>query len=237
MTPLVRSLAALLWLAPVGAGSEPITVTFSGTITEIPAPVDDGTFVLGAPVSGSFEIDPHTVDSEPGPDEGYYDGAVSGWTLEFGSYPASASTGLLFVRNGMTPSADSFYVEVSPTGGDVAGFPLFRSILNLFDTSLAALSSDEIPTSLDLADFDHATVSLEYQDGVFSYAVYAEITSLAYTPAPEPGAVLSMAAGMLALGLARLGRAARVHPDPRESADPAPRSSLHAEAPRKISLS
>jgi hypothetical protein len=204
MTDLVRSLAVLLWLAPAGAGAEPITVTFSGTITEIAPQIDDGTFALGAPVSGSFEIDPDAVDGEPSPDVGRYDGAVSGFALEFGSYEASASTGLLFIRDGMGFSADEFYVETSPTGPDVAGFPLYRSILQILDTTLAVFSSDAIPTSLDLADFDNATLSLGYLDGTFSYPVHAEITSLTYTPAPEPGGVLSMAAGLLALGLGRL---------------------------------
>jgi hypothetical protein len=206
MTDLVRWLAVLLWLAPAGAGAEPITVIFSGTIAEIAPTIDDGTFAVGAPVSGSFEIDSGAADGEPDPEVGRYDGAVSDLAVAFGSYEASASPGLLFIRNSMGSGADEFYVETSPTGADVAGLPLYRSILQVLDPTRAAFSSDAIPTSLDLADFEHSRLTLDYLDGTFSYSVRAEITTLTYTPAPEPGAVLSMPVGMLVLGLSRLAR-------------------------------
>jgi hypothetical protein len=202
----VRWLAVLIWLAPAGAWAEPIPVAFSGTITEIASQIDDGTFVLGAPVSGSFEIDSATADGEPAADFGLYEPAVSVLTLEFGSYEASAATGLLVTRNGMAPNSDEFYVETSPTGEDVAGFPLYRSILQILDDSRTAFSSDAIPTALDLADFDHATVKLDYLDGSFSYSVHAEITSLSYNSAPEPGGAVSMAVGVLVLALRRIVR-------------------------------
>jgi hypothetical protein len=105
----------------------------------------------------------------------------------------------------MTPNTDEFYVETSPTGADVAGLPLFRSILRLTDSDLSVFSGDAIPAALDLADFENGTLTLEYMDPPFSYPVIAELTSLAYEPAPEPGGALSLAAGMLVLGLCRLG--------------------------------
>lgn len=193
-------------LAALGAAGEPIEVSFSGTIESVPEEVDDGTFTLGAPVSGSFQIDPDIVDAEPGPDVGRYDGAVSAFTVTFGAYEASDTSGLLFLRDGMEPFTDEFYVETSPTGADVANLPLFRSILLLFDTDRTLFSSDEIPEALDLAEFEHRTVTLEFEDPPFSYPVVAEVTSLDYEPAPQPAGALSLAAGALALGLYRLSR-------------------------------
>jgi hypothetical protein len=202
----LASLTALLCLAPLGAGAEPIAVTFAGMVTEIRPQIDDGTFALGDPVSGSFQIDPEAVDGNPDPDAALYPDAVSDFSVAFGDYEASDSAGLLLIRNGMTPNTDEFYVETSPTGADVAGFPLFRSILLLTDSDLSVFSGDAIPLALDLADFENRTLTLEYMDPPFSYPVIAELTSLAYEPAPEPGGALSLAAGMLVLGLCRLAR-------------------------------
>jgi hypothetical protein len=203
MRRCIRPLVALLCGIPAAAGAEPIGVSFAGTVTEIAPQVDDGTFALGDPVSGSFVIESATPDGEPAPDAGSYEGAVGEWTLQFGSYAATASTGLLHLRNGMAPGADEFYVETSPAGADVGGLPLFRSILDLIDVDLSVFSSDAIPGAVPLAEFEHRTVSLEYEDPPFSYPVRAEITSFEYELAPEPGAVPSLAAGALVLGLRR----------------------------------
>jgi photosystem II stability/assembly factor-like uncharacterized protein len=203
MRRFVYSLVSLLCWAPAAVEAEPIRVSFAGTVTEIAPQIDDGTFALGDPVSGSFVIESETADGEPAPEAGSYEDAVGEWAVSFGSYQATASTGLLHLRNGMTPSADEFYVEASPAGADVAGLPLFRSILDLLDLDFTVFASDAIPTAVPLAEFEHKTVRLEYADPPFSYPVRAEITSFEYELAPEPGALPSLAAGALVLGLRR----------------------------------
>jgi hypothetical protein len=197
-TRFLRWLALALPLAAGAANAAAIHVTFGGTITYIDPTIADGTFTDGEAVSGSFLIDPDVVDAEPMPGEGSYDSAVTDLSVEFGSYPASAATGYLFIRNGAV-QPDEVNVSAEPSGAPVAGLPLYAFRIQLLDTTLAALASDAIPATLDLADFDDATVSLHYFDDPFSYPVYASITSLTYTPVPEPSAASLTALGALLL--------------------------------------
>ena len=203
-TRTIRWLALLLPLASAGADAAAITATFSGTITEIDTQLADGTFVVGEPVSGSFVIDSEAVDGQPLPNEASYDLAVTDISVEFGDYPATSATGYLFIRNG-TAQADEFGVSAEPpSGAPVGGLPIYTFNFQLSDTTQAALSSDAIPLALDLADFDEVRATLSYLDGSFFYTVFASITSLTYTPVPEPGGAWLTAVG--ALVLLALGR-------------------------------
>ena len=216
-TRTLRWLALLLPLASASADAAAITATFGGTITDFDAQLADGTFVAGEPVSGSFVIDSEAVDSEPLPNEGNYDLAVTDISVEFGDYPATSATGYLFIRNG-TAQPDEFGVSAEPpSGAPVSGLPIYTFNFQLSDTTQAALSSDAIPLALDLADFDQVRVSLSYLDGSFFYTVFASITSLTFTPVPEPGRAWQTAIG--ALALLALGPRARLS---RKRGPPAP---------------
>jgi hypothetical protein len=118
--------------------------------------------------------------------------------VTFGAYSATASSGELFIRDGVL-NPDNFFVNVEPSGAQVAGLPLVSATLNLFDTTRTVFADESIPASLELADFDNADVSLSYREGSSGFLVQATLTSLTYLPVPEPGAGALTAAGAFAL--------------------------------------
>jgi hypothetical protein len=196
--------ATLLVSTSSGAGAPVYAVSFGGTVNHVPPQLDDGTFEVGEEVSGFFRIDASVPDSEQSATEGRYGGAVSERTLEIGDYEASASTGLLFIRDSTgAPFVDEFYVDGVVSGAAVAGLAPGNFIFSLTDSSLAAISDDAIPTALDLDDFDPSVARLFFPEGNTSYALELNITSLSYSPVPEPGGAWMALSGWLTLGAMR----------------------------------
>ena len=189
-------LALLLTVLPAPARAELIPVSFEATINTVSPPLDAG-FTVGETVTGTFLVDTEATDLEPVPDEGNYDG-VSNFAADFGGYAVTASSLSLLVRNGTGFMVDSFYVDGEPTGADVGGLAPGNFILNLGDEQNTVFSSEAIPLTLSLAEFESANVSLLFPDGGFSRAVNANITELTYG-VPEPAAPLLTAVGALAL--------------------------------------
>jgi hypothetical protein len=192
--------AALLLALATPAGAATITVTFTGTVDFVTPSISSGPFQAGDPISGSFQIDSTTPDGEADPDEGSYEGAISNLTFSIGDYDGTGSgENELHMRNGEGFNVDNFFVSSDFTGPDVAGFPPFHFLFNLGDTDNTIFTSDDIPTSLDLADFEIANVILGFLDGNNVPSVETSLTSLTYT-VPEPGALalLALGAGLLA---------------------------------------
>jgi hypothetical protein len=193
------SLAGLLaaFAFPAAASAATITVTFTGEIDFVTPAISSGPFQVGDPISGSFQIDATTPDGEADPDEGSYEGAISNLTFSIGDYDGTGSgENELHMRNGAGFNVDNFFVSSDFTGPDVAGFPPFHFLLNLGDSDNSVFSSDEIPASLDLADFEIANVILGFLDGSNVPSVDGSITSLTYT-VPEPGVLALLAFGAL----------------------------------------
>lgn len=182
---------------PAAGSAATITVTFTGTVDFVSPSISSGPFEAGDPISGSFQIDSTTPDGEADPDEGSYEGAISNLTLSFGDYDGTGSgENELHMRNGAGFNVDNFFVSSDFTGPDVAGFPPFHFLVNLGDSENTVFTSDEIPTSLDLADFEIANVILGFLDGNNVPSVETSITSLTYT-VPEPGVLVLLALGAL----------------------------------------
>jgi hypothetical protein len=197
--------AAFLLLASPAAAAT-ITVSFSGTIDFVPSQIASGPFEAGDPVSGSFQIDSATPDGDAEPTEGSYEGAVSNLSFEIGGYSgAGAGENELHMRDGEGFVVDNFFVQSDFGGPDVAGFPPFHFLVNLGDTDNTVFTSDAIPASLDLAEFEIASVILGFLDGNSVYNVDASITSLTYT-VPEPASFALLALGASALTARRRRR-------------------------------
>jgi len=192
--------ALLLALATAGpARAVAINVTLSGTIEFVDSQISSA-FTVGAPFTASFQINSDTPDTDALPTEGEYIGAVSNLSFSFGSYSgAGAGDNQLHMRDGAGLFADNFFVQSEFSGADVAGFPPFDFLVNLADTSLTVFTSDAIPASLDLADFDIADALLGFQDGSSIYRVQAGIDALTYTVVPEPGTLPLLGLGCVAL--------------------------------------
>jgi hypothetical protein len=202
---MIRLLACLTLLAiaaapaPARAGAAFYGLTFVGTISTVSPELDDGTFQLGAEVTGFVRIDAGVADGQASPAIGRYDGAARDVFIALGDYEASAPNGLVFLRDGDN-AIDEFYVEAPVSGAPVGGFVPFRFILDMVDPTQTALSSDAIPSSLDRADFGTAFALLHFEAGEETAGVDAAVTSLSYVPTPEPGGALLAATGALTLG-------------------------------------
>jgi hypothetical protein len=195
---LAGSCASLLLLA-APAGAATITVTFTGTIDFIDSSISSGPFEVGDPINGSFQIDSTTPDGDALTTEGEYEGAISNLTFSFGDYDGTGSgENQLHMRDGAGFVVDNFFVQSEFSGPDVGGFPPFHFLFNLGDSDNTIFTSDAIPMSLDLADFEIRGLTLGFLDGSSVPSVNGTITSLTYT-VPEPGAL-----GVLALGAAAL---------------------------------
>jgi hypothetical protein len=202
---LPLSAAALLLLLVSPAGAATITVGFTGTITFVPMQIASGPFEVGDPITGSFQIDSATPDGEAAPTEGSYEGAVSNLSFSFGGYSGTgAGENELHMRDGSGVQVDNFFVQSEVGGSDVAGFPAFHFLFDLGDTANTVFSSDGIPASLDLADFEIRNLILGFIDGNSVYNVSGTISSLTYD-VPEPGALALLGLAGLALA-ARRGR-------------------------------
>jgi hypothetical protein len=119
-------------------------------------------------------------------------------SIMFGGYTASQrATGPLTIDDNSPLGTDEFDARSSIIfGDDVAGIPPSYLRLGMSSTTNTVFSSDAIPTSLDLADFDRERVVVLYFYSVNSGLVHATATvdSLSYT-VPEPGALVLIAFG------------------------------------------
>jgi hypothetical protein len=184
--------------APAGAAT--ITVSFTGTVDFVSPQISSGPFEAGDPISGSLQIDSATPDSDALPTEGEYLGAVSNLLFSFGGYDGTgAGENQLHMRDGAGFVVDNFFVQSGFDGANVGGFPPQLFHLDLGDTANTVFTSDVIPASLDLADFEIRGLFIGFLDGNNVYAVNGTITALTYT-VPEPGvlALLALGAGLLA---------------------------------------
>lgn len=205
MPRTMLSAALLLAVLPNAAPAAVIPVTFEGTITSVDASIASG-FTVGATVTGSFELDTESPDLEPLPDEGDYDG-LANLSVDFGDYTATAADASLHMRNGEGAFVDNFYVSAEPLGPDVGGFPLTSFYLNLGDEDNTVFSSEAIPATLSLGDFEIANAVLFFQEGNVLHGVDVSITELQYG-APEPSQMILAAIGALVLAASARVRSA-----------------------------
>jgi hypothetical protein len=191
--PAASCASLLLLAAPAGAAT--LTITFTGTVDVVSPQISSGPFEAGDSISGSLQIDSATPDTDALPTEGEYLGAISNLTFSFGDYDGTgAGENQLHMRDGESNVVDNFFVQSEFAGPDVAGFPPQLFHLDLGDSENAVFTSDVIPASLDLADFEIRGLFIGFLDGNNVYGVNGTITSLTYA-VPEPGALALLALG------------------------------------------
>lgn len=216
---------SFLLLTADHANAAIITYNFSGTVTDNPPATSlAGTFAFGESYSGTISFDTSVADSNGSPTNGEYDGALTSINVNIGSYAASATGGKIEVEE--ASFFDSFDAEAknaaplfggsaTVTGASVGGLSLGGIQFLLLDTTKSVFSSDAMPLSLSLGDFNVAIVSLLFYDA--SQPVTSAITSLALSldtltleetsiAVPAPGAPLILGCALAGLGFARRQR-------------------------------
>jgi len=209
---MYRVVLYLSWVAFFVASSaveaETLTVSFSGAVTTVPTELSS-TFFVSDPITGSFEIDSLSPDFDADPTRGEYIGPTN-FSFEFGSYlstgPGGSGSDSVSVQN---TTLDTFGFNVQCSAGrciaaDVGAYFLASMRLSLTDSTATAFSSDALPTSLDINDFDNDEVALIFEHATLPLKVVSgEISSVTLVPEPSTS-LLGMTAMLFVAGLRRL---------------------------------
>jgi len=229
MLRMASRLSALLlpvFLPTAVAHAATLTISFTGTIVTV-APELASALSPGQAMSGSLQIDSTEADTNSDPSFGSYRPDSSNLVIDFGSYSASLSSpALLAVLVTDTPFLDSLLITFS-CGASLcipatSGPPLQRGSFWFYDTTGTVFSSDALPTTLDLSDFNTdpgwSVAELDFGEvGTFQDIVYATFLNLSAT-VPEPGSAWLISAALLAvLGSTRGLRGHRQIPSDPES--------------------
>lgn len=215
-----------------GAEAAKIQVTFGGAVVE--AYDNDALFggqvTVGTSFTGGFVYDQATPNTDPRPNFGFYQGAVSGFWIDFGNGFAYQQNNALPYNNVQlgndrddygVPLFDGFYAygEVSPFGG----YDYSELGISLESLDLAALLSNALPDALVETYFLPGSPGVPKQGaGIEFHAingsneqgydfgtdvhVYGTLRYLNTTPVPAPATALLLAAALAGFAAARRGR-------------------------------
>jgi hypothetical protein len=196
-------LGVLLVFFATLVSAETITFRFTGHVTETNKAA---TFPLGQPVTGTYTFESTTPDANSGnAEQGAYDGALSRFAFESGSYSAEAlesnpqtanDGGDILVNRDTVFSPQEYdviaiwYYDIDIPDGDqqrwgpdVEGEYLSRMWLLLSDATETAITSIDLPvTTPVLSDFTTAEFGLIYEsDGTGDPGVVFTLDSLTAT--------------------------------------------------------
>lgn len=173
--------------------------------------------VVGAPITLTYTFDSESPDRSPEHDtEGYYD--LLSWSLEVGPEVITClsdcqDTGVISVINDdyhevLEFTYDMYWVNVGPS---TEGWFEHRFIRFLFvDTTADVFSSDGLPTSLQLPEFDMTFMFAEWAyaclEGGCVWDLTGETQTLGIHLVPEPGtSLLLLASGLAVVSRKRFG--------------------------------
>ena len=197
---IVVSIGTLIGAAP--AAAMPITYAWTGTVDAVGAGFPAGVTV-GENIDISLTLDNSFSDDDPSPNRGSYNAnpgmpplvlAVDiGGNEEIGDFQ---SVEVLDDDQGV----DEFMVATGSTMSD-AGFEI------VFQTThVGVLTSDSIPLSIDPADFETATFSVDRTPAFTEFLPAFSGTINGAVSVPEPGSVALLGSGLLAFAGARRRR-------------------------------
>jgi len=204
-------------LAVMPARAAPVTYNFIGTLTYNDGPADSFPYAIGDRVPLSFTLQTDYPDADPSPGRGqYYNptgiadiGPVL--TVDIGGTGGFASQQFLDVFNDYQDSDGNTYDWIRfAVGGPPVGM---LSSFTFRTTDLSVLSSDDIPTFINPAQFEETIFGRRTQLFSFAAGTIDEVAVIV----PEPSALAIFGSALLALML--MTRRWRRKPEPPFIAD------------------
>ncbi|MGH0030820.1 MAG: PEP-CTERM sorting domain-containing protein [Myxococcota bacterium] len=211
---------AFLLLCPLAGSAAPVAYDFTATVDTI---VDPGGVLAGSGllVGGNFDgfytVESTTLDIDPDPTAGQYDGALLTTTLQLGAFtmvldPGSGSTNRFWVVDGFdyggTP-IDGYAPVVIGADGTLGASVLSAGQLQVYlgSTDTTILPSDAMPASMParpIGDWDQlTTVTVTGDVGGDTFQIGATVSGFPTLPVPEPSTGVILAAGLAALAVGR----------------------------------
>ncbi len=216
--------AAALLLVAAAAMAAPVTLTLTGAVSRVDAPLA-GVFNVGDAVSVTLVYDtaaPAVLSNANGAEYDFLQ-----FRMSFGTYSASfasgaaTESGFVSVSNNVASPfgpADAFGASAFQTGGGaaVAGVPLQQGFIGLWDATETAFAGNALPSTLSLAAFGAARAAglpfcRDATCGVGSLLgmVTADLGAMTVSggvPVPEPGTAWLACAGLALLARSGTGR-------------------------------
>lgn len=203
-----RTLVLLaLFVIPLGwaDSAHAVDFNFSGTVTQ-PGAFFPGSSV-GDPFTGTLYYDPTRPDTDPDPSLGNYNMSDPSHTyLALSISVGGVTIGLI------NPSLSCSILVSNLPGGDTftaGGEVLAPSSITLSDSTGAALTSDALPTNLDIANWDSGVITVRDFVGVSEVPFIGTINGTRAVPEPTISTLLAMASVALALDWLRRTKKAK----------------------------
>jgi hypothetical protein len=201
----LRFAAALAFAAAaISAHAERVDLRFTGNVSVVMTP-DVTDLSLGTPVTGRIAYD----TDESGPFGVYLMSGPTVLEAQFGNYEVATPGMLAMVDAHGSSESIEFAGGAATINGQLERGTSLRLVLykQLSPDESHVLSSEHLPNSLRLADFDeHSGVLFLDEDN--QTGIGFELTSI--TAVPEPSALAAVLSGLAALvGVARLRRLSR----------------------------
>jgi hypothetical protein len=192
----------LLFMAS-GALAAPISFNFTGTVVSA-----GGTWAAhgsaGSLVTGTFTLELTTPDTNGASTGGSYDLSLpnAGMSVTLGAFTATSTTNAVFndiVTTSFFPTLHMFYYRTDTAAPGYSAVTDTTLTFLLQDTSapVNGLTSDDLPTSLDVSTFNtrNGTALLPNGAGTLTYTITG------VTVVPEPATATLLALGLLGLGM------------------------------------
>ena len=184
------------------ANAAPIVdVNFQGTVENVSDPLN-GTFSVGDALTGSFSYDAATPNIGFFPGIGDYFGALTSLTFTIGSYVGGLGPSSLITTRDF-PGNDAIFPQTAqPAGPSIGALQPSLFFLELEDSTGTAVSSETLPLTLSLGDFDSGTWTLMFEPSQsLAIQVSGTLDLGATTAVPLPAALPLLLVGLVGLDL------------------------------------
>jgi len=205
---LLRAALACTSIAMLGIGlaapasATTVSGTYTGRLTDVPLEIG-GQFAVNDTFTFNFSYDSTVLDSDPNPNFGVYNGALTIGSGSIGGYTFSGGPGDIFVNN--TAGGDSIALGfLLSSGANVNGLIPFSASLTLQGPS-SLLSSEALPSTFLAASLFSSTNS-PFVMNLFNpspfdfFSVIGQLNTAPVAATPIPAALPLFMSALAGLG-------------------------------------